>query len=137
MRQIARVDANQKEIMESEISFVIPHPTPSNNALKGINRFKYKAMREDWVMYVKEAYHLNPQLTQCNVIIDRYGSLKMDWDNLYGGVKPLMDALIIAGVIADDNPDVVSNLRVTQSKSSRKDARTHVLIRESCYGFDW
>lgn len=61
------------------------------------------------------------------VHITRYGVRRLDADNLYGGAKILVDALRAAGVIWEDDPDHL-DLRITQAKTTRGDARTEVEI---------
>ena len=113
----------------AQISFTLPKPTPSNNVLKGQHYFAYKKLREEFVDMVKEVVPVPEKpITRCEIFITRYGSTPMDWDNVYGGFKPLLDALIIGGIISDDNPAVVTKLEAAQVKCKRKDAQTRVVI---------
>ena len=96
----------------------LPWETPSNNKIKGMNHFAYKRLRENWRMAVMAAlggsrFHDLPPLSPVAIEIDRYskGPL-LDWDNAYGGLKPLLDCLVMKsrqnpdglGLIVDDSP---------------------------------
>ena len=72
-------------------------------------------------------------------VVREYGYRKrqMDPDNLYGAVKTLLDVLrkpsprskkVSLGIIADDSPNNISNLSVTQKKSEDKTTRLRVSI---------
>lgn len=50
------------------------------------------------------------------IVVQRVGKKLLDTDNLYGGVKPLLDALKDLRVILDDNPDCL-DLTVTQRQA--------------------
>lgn len=60
-------------------------------------------------------------LQKCIVIITRLNIKQPDWDGLYGGVKPVLDALVVPtqtnphgiGLIEDDNQQVLRRLIVT------------------------
>lgn len=75
-------------------------------------------------------------------VVREYGYRKrqMDPDNLYGAVKILLDVLrkssprskkVSLGIIADDSPNNIANLSVTQVKSSDKTTRLRVLVSSS------
>lgn len=61
------------------------------------------------------------------VIITRFGSRLLDRDNLYGGVKPLVDALRYDNLIPDDNDDSIE-LIVRQKKVRKDQIGTQVII---------
>jgi Holliday junction resolvase RusA-like endonuclease len=123
----------------------IPSPTPLQNVWQRMHWAKRKRVCEYWSWLVKEALmNLRPSepvglpIEKCIVHITRYSAGEPDIDNLYGGVKPLMDALVVCtkrnphglGVIRDDNQKVVTNLKVDPKKAKRGEGRTHVVIQE-------
>ena len=120
------------------IIFTIPIATPTNNYLKGMNRFVYKSLREKiaWMVASEVGMNCGEPVEICDIIITRYGSRLLDWDNCYGGIKPLMDCLVTStgknpnglGIILDDNPQVVITLTMHQEKCKRSEERTTVKI---------
>lgn len=118
----------------------IPEATPSNNKIKGMHYHDYKRARHKWSWLVVEAVPIKrPAIQKCDIKITRHGSRMLDWDNCYGGIKPLMDSLVIAsktnpcgrGVIEDDNPNIVLSLVMDQVKCKRKDEKTVIEINET------
>jgi hypothetical protein len=96
----------------------LPEATPSNNTIKGLHFHAYKKVRKDWrglvqgVMQMETGGPLVP-LERCFISIERYSSGGgLDWDNAFGGLKPLLDCLVSPtlrnpdglGLITDDNP---------------------------------
>ncbi len=121
------------------IQFDIPKATPSNNKIKGMNRFEYKKLREEFFWLVKShAPSVDKPIQKCDLIIKRYGSRLLDWSNAYGGIKPLEDCLVIQsksspnglGLIVDDNPNCVLSLTMHQQKCKRNEERTIIKIIE-------
>ena len=114
--------------------------TPSNNEIKKMHFATYKKMREQFAWLVKleklkQGYSGKPW-KHCKVEIIRNGSRWLDWDNAYGGIKPLMDCLVApsksspngCGLILDDNPSVVSSLVMKQTKVKRGEESTYIRI---------
>ena len=46
-------------------------------------------------------------LTTCRLTCTRFSSSRMDFDNLATSFKPIVDSLVDAGIIADDNMTVI------------------------------
>lgn len=87
---------------------------------------------------VREAIHWKgAPMQKCKVYIERHSSGVPDTDGLYGGLKPLLDCLVVCtkrnphglGIIEDDNPDCM-DLKAVSVKSKRKEAKTVVEITE-------
>ncbi|MBC8738537.1 hypothetical protein F6X40_17395 [Paraburkholderia sp. UCT31] len=120
---------------------VLPEQTPSNNVIKGMHFHTYRALRKRWRTMVLAALRgLRPASSIRNAgltVVRHCASSGLDWDNAYGGLKPLLDCLVEPsarnpdglGLIADDNP---RNMPVApymqQVVSSRGEGRTEVLI---------
>ena len=75
----------------------------------------YKRLRESyaWLLHQALAGQRPPQLAQAAIVyVRRRGELGLDWDNLYGGLKPLQDCLVAPSkrsptglhIIEDDSP---------------------------------
>lgn len=108
----------------------IPEATPSNNTVMRVHFRKRSAEHKRWNWLVKEATNGHRIKAQdiCIVTVKRYGSRLLDWDNMAGGLKYLMDALIHNNLIIDDNPQCVTRLHMFQHKCSRKEEKTIVEI---------
>lgn len=94
----------------------LPAATPSNNAIKDMHFRVYKELRQGWQLRVWAA--LNGRrpakpLEKVFLAIERScASGGLDWDNAYGGLKPMLDCLVMPsarnpsglGLILDDSP---------------------------------
>ena len=110
----------------------IPYPTKSNNELRRMSPFGYRDLRNELTRIVQSERRAEGLLTALGgerrrVVITRYGPQLLDYDNLVGGAKPLIDALCNSGAIWDDDPKHL-DVTVKQEKSSRREARTEVEI---------
>lgn len=121
----------------------LPEPSPSNNEIKGMHFHVYKKERNAWQQRTEAALagvDRLPPLQRSFLVIHREccgGGL--DWDNAYGGLKPLLDCLVAPstrnpsglGLIVDDNP---SNMPfppfVKQLSAKRGQGKTTVSIYE-------
>jgi hypothetical protein len=75
----------------------LPEPTPSNNAIKGMHFHAYKKLRNGWRASVLAAIGGRPPAAPiaCSVLeLERYCAGRLNWDNAYGGLKPLLDCLV-------------------------------------------
>ena len=85
----------------------------------------YKLWLKDAIAIMQEWWiHPPLQQTQC-VGITLFGPARGDLDNKAGSV---MDALVKAKVLSDDNVNVVPNLNLRFRKTKTKDAHIHVRI---------
>lgn len=93
----------------------LPQKTPSNNEIRGMNRFVYKKLRSTWQMQVflaLQGRRPKEPLKRAFLRITRGSSSQLDWDNAYGGLKPLLDCLVMPstrnpdglGLVQDDSP---------------------------------
>lgn len=95
-------------------TLVFSESSPSNNVIKGMHPQVYKQLRNKWRGYVKAQVPegtLTP-IEQSFLIIERFSAGSgLDWDNAYGGLKPILDCLVRpsvrnpdgVGLIVDDN----------------------------------
>lgn len=123
----------------------VNRPAPLNNELKGINRFVYRKLRKQIAWEIKaellaSGWHssMGP-MAAARVRIERYthGSKRVDKDNLYGGVKPILDALQPyhekirpqgLGVIGDDRPPHLVELVVEARQCPAGKGYTIIII---------
>ena len=93
----------------------LPAATPSNNSIKGMHFHAYKKLRNGWRASVLAAIGGNvpaAPIARSALDIERYCAGSLDWDNAYGGLKPLLDCLVAPstrnpdglGLIEDDSP---------------------------------
>ena len=112
----------------------IPEATPSNNAVMRMHHTKRTAEHIRYFWLIKEAmshekYELPIQ--QCFISVVRYGSRPLDWDNMGGGLKFLLDALVKNNIIKDDNTKCIQSLSLYQQKCKRKEECTKIIIDPS------
>lgn len=96
--------------------FELKQETPSLNAIRGMNRFAYRDLRHAWQLMVFmaiKARHPDKAIPRSFLhITRRCAGTGLDWDNAYGGLKPLLDCLVKPtkrnpsglGLIHDDGP---------------------------------
>lgn len=132
------------DILENSLpvySFELPVETPSNNVIKGAHFHAYRNMRMQWCLMVKSALQghagKNPPLEHSFLHIRRHCVGSLDWDNAYGGLKPLLDTLVVAsarnpnglGLIVDDNPKSMPFPPfLEQVKAKQKQGKTEIFI---------
>lgn len=105
-------------------------PTPSLNEL----------LRWHWTKRRTRAAHIARALSlgsarqggptgpgKRRVTITRHSSRLLDVDNLVGGCKPVIDAMVKLGWLVDDSPEHVV-VTYHQAKSTRKMARTEIEV---------
>lgn len=97
-------------------AFELSEPTPSNNVIKNMHWQTYKRLRQEWRLRVfvegLNARHVQATLEKSALVVVRRCSGSLDWDNAYGGLKPVLDCLVKRtprnpdglGLILDDNP---------------------------------
>jgi hypothetical protein len=72
------------------------------------------------------ARDIPPATGKRHLTIERHSSGTVDKDGLYGGCKPLIDAIKRAGLIVDDSPDHCE-LEVVQVKIARTETACTVI----------
>ena len=117
----------------------LPTATPSNNTIKGMHFHAYKKLRNAWRASVLAAIGGKmPALSigRSALEIERYCAGSLDWDNAYGGLKPLLDCLVAPslrnpdglGLIEDDSPKFMPEApRVFQLPAKR--GAGHAVVR--------
>ena len=96
-------------------AFRIDEATPSNNTLKAMHFHAYRQARnrlESKVLASLGGKRPAAPLVVSGVFIARHCTGSLDWDNAYGGLKPLLDCLVAPskrnpsglGLVLDDNP---------------------------------
>ena len=91
-------------------------PDSLNKGLRG-NRMKYFSKNKKWDFLILGMVRnqLPPKpLTKARISIVRHFWRQLDYDGLVGSMKPIVDALVDAGVLADDSYKVTGPWLVTQ-----------------------
>lgn len=121
----------------------IPVETPSNNVIKGMHFHAYKNLRRQWRLLMSKALagvEARAPLERAFLVVRREcAGGGLDWDNAYGGLKPMLDCLVAPsarnpdgmGLIQDDNPKNMPHPPYVQQCSAKPGhGRTTVFIYE-------
>jgi len=103
-------------------TILIKMATPSNSSWERMHWRKQHEIKGQWKWLMLQARNGSkiPVAQGKRIVrVCRHGINVLDQDNLWGGTKPLLDALTNAGLILDDNPDACE-LHVEQVKIGRK-----------------
>lgn len=140
---------------ELRYQFVIPMQTPSNNEIKEMNFWAYKALRKRIAFEALKAIggkRPDKPIDKAFLVVRRYCVGSLDWSNCSGGIKPLEDALVLPRALRDpgvakkrrgeSNPDGLGLIYdddrvhmplhpwVEQLPAKRGEGRTEVFIYE-------
>ena len=102
-------------------------PNGSHGHWASVNRY-----RRTWHQLVSNAIGFKPKkpLEKVRVTCIRAASLKCDYDNLVMSFKPVIDGLVLAGIIKDDDMDTIVERRYSVQKTTRKDSHVTVCVEE-------
>jgi hypothetical protein len=117
----------------------IPDVPPSPNELrrKYKSPYAYKKLRESWewgLVCAAAPHHRDELRKQAQrpgklwVQITVHHNRVTDEDNLVGSQKPVLDALVRTGYLANDSPDRLQLLPAEQVKCKKTEARTVIKI---------
>ena len=108
----------------------INQPTPSNNVLLRRHHTAHTAAHKEWFYLVREAFPVRIEpIQRCTVIITRHGINLLDFDNMGGGLKYLLDAMVKNKIFADDNARVITSLQTQQVQvRQKKEQKTIIQI---------
>lgn len=126
---------------ELAMTLELDEETPSNNVIKNMHHFEYRKLRQRWALRVLVALggrKPRQPISRAFLCIRRECAGEgLDWDNAYGGLKPLLDCLVTPtkrnpdglGVLSDDK---IRNMPyppfVEQTKGVRGEGRTTVQV---------
>lgn len=89
---------------------------------------EYGEMKKQWASIIQNAVHMAVPtgwegygVGPVWMMVVRFSTGVMDVDNLYSSMKPVMDGLVRAGVMADDNSMIVPWPKMVQVKVSSKE----------------
>lgn len=118
------------KLADKPFEIIVLKKAPSNNTIKKMHHQKYKKLRDEWSWLIRAAIKKIPKkpIGACVIMVESRLIQLMDWDNCYGGLKPILDCLVVPtktspsglGIIIDDNPTIVRHLSAVQTKVSTK-----------------
>lgn len=121
-------------MIDYKLKIVVPDLTPTNNVLLRMHWRRRRELNKSWAWLIKAALLLNDvDLSKLkfrkkrHVQIISYRKKLADTDNLIGGVKPLVDALVANKILIDDDPAHLT--LVVQGEIDSSSQRTEIYIR--------
>ena len=91
---------------------------------------KKHRLARDYAFIVASATK-NKHAGKVSLLLTRYSSgPEMDYDNLVSTGKLIIDAIVLRGVISDDNQQVIVERRYTYEKVKRIQAKTVITITD-------
>ncbi len=67
-------------------------------------------------------------LKKAKLTLTRFSSIKPDFDNRVISFKPIIDGLVLAGVIEDDNEDVIGIPEYPHEKTSPRKGQIRIHV---------
>jgi hypothetical protein len=120
------------------IKLTIPELLPSLNRMKiGSHWSAWRSEKKRWTQWVMVAKHnqahmagQNPRYASARVEVDRYCRREVtDIDNLFAGLKWLMDGLVANGLLKDDSVTTIGTPVILQVRCKlAEEQRTVVRI---------
>ena len=89
-------------------------------------------MRQTWHRLVSLAISHKPEspIKICKVICIKYSSRKCDYDNLVYSFKPVIDGLVLSGIIKDDDMMTIIDRKYMWCKFPEKDSYITIEVQE-------
>lgn len=105
--------------------------------LLGMHHTEYSEMKKQWASIIQNAVQIATPVGWRGfgigpvwMMVIRFSTGVMDMDNIYSSMKPVMDGLVRAGVMNDDNETIVPWPRIVQVKiSSQANSGLIIAIR--------
>ncbi len=115
------------------MTITLPYLTPGLNGPDGLMRQHHRqaAALKKRLAWEIRAQRIYPTITEpVRVTYIRHTARLMDWDNACASFKHIGDALIDAGVIADDSPAIIAEFIPRQIKTNKAAQRTEIIIEK-------
>jgi len=119
---------NKNDILTIEINELSPGLNGKQGMLN-MHWTKYTAVKKKWLILVMEQTRRKIEAPVA-LVYERFMTKQMDWDNLGASFKVVGDALVKAGVLMDDSPDIIKTFTLKQHLVRRpKDQRIRLTIK--------
>jgi len=115
------------------VAFTVPGTPPSPNTTRTRNWHQNAGEAHAWKDAAYIALHEAtggrwPRITSCRLVLVHLAATrrKRDPDNLVAACKPIIDALVVAGLLPGDDFDVVRELTVRREMAAVTGVRVEV-----------
>jgi hypothetical protein len=111
------------------VILTIPSVPPSLNRTR-VHWSKLHRLKNEWIQLLRSVYVPNGKATtKKKVTITLHHSREYDRDNLFGSVKPLVDAMRTWDILVNDTSEWL-DLEVKQAKCPHKQRHTTIQVEE-------
>ena len=116
------------------VHLTIPLVPVSNNKLLRMHWRDRRRLNRQWLDEIWVALHQarvkgRPELDRVRIRIEiQRPRRRRDDDNTRGGLKPVLDAMVKLGLLADDSTEVIDSLEVMEVNCADSDPR-HTVIK--------
>lgn len=118
------------------VELVLPFPSPSQNQLDRWHWSKKRRLRDQCRLLLRSQMRIRglapespPRQKRCVEVV-RTGAKLLDYGNLVGGFKPILDAMTLEFLLHDDSPDWVSDIYRQVQSIKREQCCTRITVSE-------
>lgn len=116
-------------------TITLPFASKSLNAFNKLHWSERNKERERyqtliWALLRQQSGNIPKHTGHVSIAIVRHAPRTLDYDNLVGGLKPVIDAIKQLGIIADDTPAVVPHRDYRQMKVPGSQSKTVITISD-------
>ena len=115
------------------MTITIPGVLPSSNAVMRWHWTRRARLWREWSRAVWAATRATPRTRSVQdpvaVEVVHHRARLLDPDNAVAAAKPLLDALVAAGLVYDDSPRYLTSLAVRQCRCRTREQRVEASIR--------
>lgn len=130
-----------------ETTLLIPRVAPSFNDLRDMHWAKYRKLAQTWrdeidLAYRQEGSPSFSEPVEIAYVRSYYNGYSLDWDNLGGSAKPVIDALLpprnsdgammdVDAPLSDDDPSVITGIEFNQVRLDKQEHPvTRLIVRD-------
>lgn len=109
---------------------ILPASLTNNGHGHWAKKHKQKRQVTDLVKFAIHMYRPKKPLEKARVVLTRHSASEPDFDNLVASFKPVIDALVEAGVIIDDKSSVIGQPEYRWKKAKPKQGSIEVWVMD-------